>query len=107
MSLSLLRPYRGLFLLLSILGFLLINVPFLYFVFFEKSIYYTALSNGVFLIFLSEAFLLMSFAAFLMAKLGLNKPGWVWFIVLTLLGSMAFSVPFYLYIHTRRIPSEV
>jgi hypothetical protein len=106
MQLSLIRPYRGLFLLLSILGFLLINLPFLYFAFFEKAVYDTAMSNGVALVFMSEAFLLMLLVAFLIAKLGLKKPGWLWFIVLSILGSMAFSVPFYLYLYTGKLHSE-
>lgn len=107
MQLSLLRPYRGLFLLLSILGFLLINLPFLYFALFEKAVYDAAMSNGVALVFISEAILLMLLIAFLIAKLDLRKPGWLWFIVLSILGSMAFSIPFYLYIYSGKMRSQI
>ena len=97
-----LRPLKGFFLIASILGFLLINVPFLYYFFMEKAIYDAAISNAVALVFIAEAFLLLAFFAFLIAKLGWNRPGWILFIVFSILGGLAFSVPFMLYLHTRK-----
>ncbi len=93
---------KGFFLVASILGFLLINLPFLYYFSFEKSIYDTAMANPVALVFIAEAFLLMFLFAFLIAKLGWKRPGWVLFIVFSILGSMAFSIPFMLYLHLRK-----
>lgn len=102
MNVSSLRHLRGMFLTVSLLGFLLLNMPFLYFIFFEKEVYTAALSNGVALVFMGEAFLLMLLFAFLIARLGWKRPGWVVFIVLSMVGSMAFSVPFYLFLYSRR-----
>jgi hypothetical protein len=100
--LSRLRPLRGLFLVCAIVGFLGVNLPFLYYMLFDKLVYNTAMMNGVALIFIVEAMLLMLFFAFLVARLGWKRPGWLWFIVLSLVGSMAFSVPLMLYFQTGK-----
>ena len=97
-----LRPLKGFFLLASILGFLLINVPFLYYSLIETAVYDAAMTNAVALVFIAEAFLLLVLFAFLIAKLGWKRPGWILFVVFSILGSMAFSVPFMLYLHTRK-----
>ena len=97
-----LRPLKGFFLVTSILGFLLINVPFLYVFFMEPAVYDAAMANAIALVFIAEAFLLMFFFAFMIARLGWRGPGWFLFIVFTILGSMAFSVPFMLYLHARK-----
>ena len=102
MNISSLRPLKGFFLVASILGFFLINVPFLYYALIETAVYDAAMTNGVALVFIAEAFLLLAFFAFLIAKVGWKKPGWIWFIVLSLVGSMAFSVPLMLYLHLRK-----
>jgi len=97
-----LQRFRPLFLLAAIAGFLLVNVPFLYFVIFRREVYHEAMANGVALVFIGEAFLLMLLFAFLVSRLGLQRPGWILFIVLSLLGSMAFSIPLFLYLHLGR-----
>ena len=102
MNMTSLRPLRGFFLIASILGFLFINLPFLYYFLFEKAIYDAALANPVALVFIAEAFLLLAFFAFLIAKLGWKRPGWILFIVFSILGSLAFSVPFMLYLHSPK-----
>ena len=84
------------------MGFIVINVPFLYFTFLEKAVYDAAMSNGVALVFIGEGFLLMLFFAFVIFKLGWNKPGWLMFIILTLLGSLAFSIPLTLYLQSGK-----
>ncbi len=102
MNMTSLRPLKVFFLVASILGFLLINLPFLYYFSFEKLIYNAAMGNPVALVFIAEAFLLMFLFAFLIAKLRWKRPGWVLFIVFSILGSMAFAVPFILYLHLRK-----
>lgn len=101
-----LQPLKGFFLVASILGFLLINVPFLYYSFIETAVYDAAMTNAVTLLFVAEAFLLLALFAFLIAKLGWQRPGWILFVVFSILGSMAFSVPFMLYLHARKAGSE-
>lgn len=100
-NLDVLRPLRPLFLVLAILGFCLINLPFLYFALIDRTTYSEATSNGMALVFMGEAFLLLAFFAFVIAKLGWNRPGWLFFIAMSLIGSLAFSVPLQLFLWTR------
>ncbi|WOO41638.1 hypothetical protein [Rubellicoccus peritrichatus] len=101
MNLEKLEQIRPLLLVAAIFGFLAINCPFLYFAFIEKEAYAEAMSNGIALVFMGEAFLLMIFFAFVIAKSGTKKPGWIFFIVMSILGSLAFSVPLQLYLMSR------
>ena len=97
-----LKPLQTLFLICSIVGFIVINVPFLYFAFIDKGVYAEAINNGMALLFMTEAFLLMFLIAFIIAKSGINNPGWKFFICMSLLGSLAFSIPFHLYLSLRK-----
>ncbi|MCG8528517.1 MAG: hypothetical protein MI748_19220 [Opitutales bacterium] len=101
MNLEKLQSIRPLLLILAILGFLGVNGSFLYFSIIDKATYNAAMSNGLALVFIAEAFLLMFFFAFLMAKLGLKNPGWIFFIAMSIIGSMAFSVPLQLYLWSK------
>ena len=96
-----LKKYRSLFLVASIVGFLFINLPFLYFAFIGREVYAEAMKNGMTLLFMGEAFLLMLFITFLIAKSGMKKPGWIFFLCMSLLGSLAFSIPLQLYLATK------
>jgi membrane protein implicated in regulation of membrane protease activity len=59
------------------------------------------MGNGMALVFIGEAFLLMLFLAVLISKLGWQRPGWQFFIVMSLLGSLAFSIPLQLYLRSK------
>ena len=102
MNLTALRKLRPLLLALAIFGLLGINGPFLYFALVEKDVYEAGMKNGLALVFISEAFLLLGFFAFLIAKLGWKKPGWFFFVCMSLLGSLAFSIPLQLYLMTKK-----
>ena len=106
MNTTTLVRYKNIFLLCALLGFLTINLTFLYYTFIEKEIYQAAMKNGLALVFMAEALLLMSFFAFLLARLRLPNLHWLLFIGLSLAGSLAFSVPFSLYIWAKNQPSE-
>jgi len=101
MNLEKLRPFRPFFLLAAIFGFAVVNGAFLYYSLIDRATFDAGMSNGLALVFMGEAFLLMFFFAFLIAKLGLKRPGWVFFIAMSLIGSMAFSVPLQLYLWLR------
>lgn len=88
-------------LILSILGFVFINIPFLYIAVNEREVYLEAMNNSLALVFMAEAIVLMILGALLICRLGIQKPGWIWFILLSIIGSLAFSVPFFLYLHSR------
>jgi hypothetical protein len=96
-----LENIRKLLLAVSIIGFLSINIPFLYIFAFEREIYREAMGNPLALVFISEAFLLMFLIAFLIYRIGYKRPGWLGFIIFSILGSLAFSIPFFLYLHSK------
>jgi len=98
MNLRMLTPIRPFLLAAAIVGLVGINGPFLYFALIDRETYLVAMGNGLALAFLGEALLLMFFFAFLIARMGWKKPGWLFFIAMSLLGSLAFSVPFQLYL---------
>ena len=60
------------------------------------------------MLFITEAFLLMLFFAWLIRHLGFRSPGWLAFLIMSLVGSMVFSVPAFLYLVSRkaRTPTE-
>ncbi len=92
---------RPVLLAVAILGLAGINGPFLYFALVDRKTGLAALDNGMAQVFLAEALLLMFLFAFLIAKMGWRKPGWLFFIAMSLLGSLAFSIPFQLYLLSR------
>jgi hypothetical protein len=106
MNIEKLREIRPILLVSAILGFLFINCPFLYFALIEREVYAAGMKNGLALVFIGEAFLLLAFLAFIIAKLGLKKPGWGFFILMSILGSLAFSIPLQLYLMTKPTKRE-
>ena len=82
-------------------GFVGPNGLFLYSILFAPTTLRAALSNPVALVFIAEAFLLMFLLAWLIHHSGFRSPGWRAFIVMSILGSLAFSVPAFLYLASR------
>ena len=101
-----LKEFRHLFLIAAVLGFLLINCPFLYYALIATDVYSEGMKNGLALVFIGEAFILLAFFAFILAKMGGKKPGWIFFVCMSILGSLAFSVPLQLYLMTKPRKSE-
>ena len=98
-------PYQTVLWLLSALGLLGLNGAFLYYAIFRPEVMTAAQQNPISLVFIIEAFVLVAFAAWVIAWLGLKRPGWLAFVIMSLVGSLAFSVPFFLllHLHKRRI----
>lgn len=89
-------------LVLAIAGFLGPNGVFLYYAAADPGLLREALANPVALVFILEAFALMALFAWLIHQRGIRSPGWVAFVVLSLLGSLLCSVPAFLYLASRR-----
>jgi peptidoglycan biosynthesis protein MviN/MurJ (putative lipid II flippase) len=53
----------------------------------------TALANPLALAFILEAFVLVGLLAYLLRKWGVSRLPWGWFVVLSLLGGLAFALP--------------
>lgn len=88
-------------LFLAVFGLLVPNGVFLYCAFLQPETLRAAIANPAALVFITEAFLLMFLFAWLIHHLGFRSPGWAAFIAMSLVGSMAFSVPAFLYLTSR------
>ncbi len=86
---------------LAICGFLLPNGVFIYTLLFNPDAVRAALGNPISLAFITEAFFLMFLGAWLLRRIRVGSPSGLMFIVMSLLGSLAFSVPAMLYLIFR------
>jgi hypothetical protein len=78
---------------LAAFGFVAVNGTFLYGVFVQPEMLAAAQSNPLSLAFILEALALMAVLAYLLPKWGVTQLSWGWFVVLSLVGSLAFSLP--------------
>jgi hypothetical protein len=79
--------------LIACLGMIIPNGIFLYFCFADMSVLLNAIGNPIALVFISEAFYLMFLFAWFLNRTKAKNPRPVMFVILSLAGSMAFSVP--------------
>lgn len=96
-----LRSYRSLLWTVAFVGFFGLNAVFVYYATVYPDVMIAALRNPVSLVFILEAFLMTGLIAGLIAHYGLRKPGWLAFVVLSIVGSLAFSVPAFILWHLR------
>ena len=88
------KQHRALLWIVAAIGLLGINGTFLYSVFFRPELVMEALGNIYAMVFIIEAFILLPLLCFLIGLARLKSPNWLGFLVLSLLGSLAFSIPF-------------
>ena len=86
--------------LFSVTGLLVVNNLFLYRWFFEFDLN-LFLSNTIGVALFLEAFLLMLLLAYYFKHHPIGKYKWYWLIILSLLGSLLFALPFYYWLNTK------
>lgn len=86
------RGERWMLTLVALSGLVGMNGVFLYGMT-QPELVEATLANPLALAFVVEAFVLMGVLAYLMAKWGVTRLRWPWFVGLSLLGSMAFALP--------------
>ncbi len=87
---------------LAAFGALIPNGVFCYYFVTSPETTKVALTNPISLVFIMEAFILMFLFAWLLGRTSSDRPTWKAFIVMSLLGSMVFSVPATLYLLLKR-----
>jgi hypothetical protein len=92
--------------LLAAFGFFVPNGVFVYFVFQNPALIRGALANPLALVFVLEAFFLMFVVAWLLARAGVRKPSALGFVLMSLAGSLAFSVPASLWLAAKKSGRE-
>ena len=95
------RQHRAVLWFVATIGLLGINGVFLYTVLFRPELVREAFANLYSVVFIIEAFILLPLLCFLIAVAKLKSPNWCGFLILSLLGSLAFSIPFSILLWTR------
>lgn len=78
---------------LAAFGLLGVNGVFLWTLFTRPEIMREALANPITLAYSVEALVLVAALAWLFRKWGVSRLGWGWFVLLSLVGSLAFAIP--------------
>ena len=78
---------------LAVFGLIGVNGMFLWTLFARPEIMREALANPITIAYSAEALALVAALAWLFRKWGVSRVGWGWFVVLSLVGSLAFAIP--------------
>ena len=78
---------------LAFIGAIGLNGAFIYGLVARPDALGSALTNPIAVAFILEALVLMGVLAYLLGKWGVSRVHWRWFVVLSLLGGLAFALP--------------
>lgn len=78
---------------LAVFGFVGVNGAFVYGLLLEPGSLEAAMTNPIAAAFAIEALVLVGVLAYLFRKWGVSRMAWGWFVLLALLGSLAFAIP--------------
>ena len=93
---------RLVLMLIAAVGLIALNGVFIYGVLFHAELITNAIKNPIACAFVVEAFVLMGVLAYLLAKWGVSRVHWGWFVVLSVAGGLAFALPVVLLITERQ-----
>jgi hypothetical protein len=88
-------------LIIALFGFLVPNGIFIYWLLNEFHTLSDITGNKLAMSFIIEAFVVMFLMAYYFYKYPQGKVRWYWFIVLSLMGGIGFSIPFFWWINGR------
>jgi hypothetical protein len=88
-------------LLIALFGLTVPNGIFIYWLLTEFHGVAEVLSNKLAVAFIIDAFLAMFLLAYFFAVNPIGKIKWYWFIVLSIIGGLGFSLPFYYWLNKR------
>lgn len=89
-------------LVIALFGLLVPNGLFVYWLVREFTSFGAVISNHLALGFMLDAFMALGLLAFLFARRPPGPIRWPWFVLLSLLGGLGFSIPFYLWLNFKR-----
>ena len=88
-------------LIIALFGLLVPNGIFIYWLLTEFRTFGEVLQNKLAVAFIIDAFLAMLLIAYYFAAHPIGKIKWYWFVVLSLVGGLGFSLPFYYWLNKR------
>lgn len=90
-------------LLVALFGLVVPNGLFVYWLFVEFNGLAAVMQNKLALAFMIDAFLALALIAVYFARRPIGPVRWPWFVVLSLIGGLGFSLPFYWWLNTRPV----
>lgn len=88
-------------LMIALFGLMVPNGLFLYWLLYEYDGLANFAQNKLGIAFILDAFLAMGLLAYSFASKPIGKVKWYWFILLSILGGLGFSLPLYWYLNKR------
>ena len=88
-------------LIIALFGLIVPNGIFIYWLLNEFQGVGEVLQNKLAVAFIMDAFLAMLLLAYYFARYPIGRVKWYWFVVLSLVGGLAFSLPFYYWLNKR------
>ena len=85
----------------ALFGFLVPNGIFIYWLINEFHSIGDVTGNKLALAFIIEAFVVMFLMANYFAKNPIGRVKWIWFVILSLIGGIGFSIPLYYWLNKR------
>ena len=89
-------------LIIALFGFILPNGILIYWLFNEFRGLSEVLQNKLALAFIIDVFLAMLVLAYFFARHPIGKVKWYWFVALSLVGGLSFSIPFYWWLNEKK-----
>lgn len=86
---------------IALFGLIVPNGLFLYWLVYEYDGVMNVAQNKLALAFIMDAFLAMGLLAYYFARNPVGRFKWYWFIALSLLGGLGFSIPLYWWLNKR------
>ena len=88
-------------LIIALFGLVVPNGLFLYWLLYEYDGLANVAQNKLAIAFILDAFLAMGLLAYSFARKPIGRVKWYWFIVLSILGGLGFSLPLYWWLNER------
>ena len=88
-------------LIIALFGLFVPNGIFIYWLFTEFNGVGEVLQNKLAVAFIIDAFMAMFLLAYWFAVKPIGKVRWYWFIVLSIIGGLGFSIPFYWWLNQK------
>jgi len=88
-------------LLIALFGLVVPNGFFLYWLLYEYDGLANVAQNKLAIAFILDAFMVLGVLGYSFAKKPIGRVRWYWFIVLSLLGGLGFSLPLYWWLNKR------
>ncbi len=90
---------------LAVVGLLAPGGLFLYWLLNDSTTFSAALSDRMALAFFVDLLMSTFLLAYLFARKPLGPVKWPWFLILSLLGTLAFGIPLFIWLNWRRAPA--